>query len=78
MARQLIYHLWNRSWGTSTRKDAWLWDNGDGTYTIEWRANAYRNTGERAFDDLEAAQRALVAWTRVGGWKDLNHHGETT
>lgn len=76
--RKLIYHLWNRSHGTTTRKDLWLWDNGDGTYTIDWDADAHRDTGSTPFGDLGDAQRALVDWTRVGVWKDLARHGEDT
>jgi hypothetical protein len=78
MARRLIWHLWNRSHGTVTRKDLWLWDNGDNTWTVEWRADAHRDTGSRVFGDLEAAQRAVFDWTRQGDWKDIADHGRPT
>lgn len=76
MARELVFHLWNRSWGNVTRKDIWLWRDERG-FVAEWKGDGDRDHGSAHFTDEMAAVATIWQWTVAAGgsWKDIADRG---
>lgn len=67
---RLVKHLWNRSWGTSFRRDLWLWEV-DGGWRVVMRQG--QDETERVFADEAVAVRMFESIRDDSGskWKDM-------
>jgi hypothetical protein len=43
----VLYHWWNGSWGTMTRRDVWLEELDDGRLLIRWHGGDWRDRDGR-------------------------------
>lgn len=74
VARELLFHLWNRKHGTLAKKSIHLYRDDTGLYA-EWAGDG--EEGVKRFPDYDTAVVTIWQWTRDAGgeWRDLADHG---
>lgn len=71
MARELLFHLWNRHHGTLTKKSIHLYRDDERGFYAEWSGD--RQEGVKRFPDYDTAVVTIWQWTKDAGgeWRDL-------
>jgi hypothetical protein len=69
----IVYHWWNGSWGSMTRRDVWLETLDHGRFLIRWHGGAWRDRDGRYTTSSPAAAEAAIRALLVAdqSWKEI-------